>query len=57
MVYTFHSLLEYIEYVCYNFNTFVKRHRLLAERLIRQGFGYNKLCISFFNLQRGIMQS
>ena len=26
--------------------TFVKRHRLLTERLIKQGFWYNKLCNS-----------
>ena len=38
------SQLITIHRICDNFYTFVKRHRLLIERLIRQGFWYNKLC-------------
>ena len=30
------------------FQSFVIRHRLLTERLIKQGFWYSKLC-TFFN--------
>ena len=33
--------------ICENFDAFVKRHRLLTERLIRQGFWNSKLCNSF----------
>ena len=40
------SQLIRINRICDNFNTFVKRHRLLTERLIRQVFWYNKLCNS-----------
>ena len=36
-----------INRICDNFNTFVKRHRLLTERLIRQEFWFNKLGNSF----------
>ena len=41
------SQLIRINRICDNFNTFVKRHRLFTERLIRQGFWYNKLRNSF----------
>ena len=33
------SQLIRINRICENFDAFVKRHRLLTERLIRQGFG------------------
>ena len=47
------SQLIRIYRICDKFNTFVKRHRLLTERLIRQGFWYSKLCHCFQkNLQR-----
>ena len=32
--------------------SFVKRHRLLTERLIKQGFWYNKLSVSFKKFSR-----
>ena len=52
------SQLITINRICDNFNTFIKRYRLLTERLIRQGFWYNKLCeILSKSLQRGIMKS
>ena len=41
------SPLIRINRICDNFNTFIKRHRLLTERLNRQGFWYNKLCNCF----------
>ena len=41
------SQLIRINRICDKFNTFVKRHRLLTEKLIRQGFWYSKLCNSF----------
>ena len=41
------SQLIRINRICENFDAFVKRHRLLTERLIRQGFWYSKLCNSF----------
>jgi len=33
--------------ICDTYLSFVTRHRLLTERLIRQGFWYTKLCQSF----------
>ena len=33
--------------ICDKFDSFVKRHRLLTHRLIKQGFWYSKLCSSF----------
>ena len=43
-----HTISQFIgiNSICDNLNTFVKRHRLLTERMIRQGLWYNKLCIS-----------
>ena len=41
------SQLIRINRFCESFNAFAKRHRLLTERLIRQGFWYSKLCNSF----------
>ena len=41
------SQLIRINRICENVDAFVKRHRLLTERLIRQGFWYSKLCNSF----------
>ena len=43
----YNSQLIRINRICDNFNTFVKRHKLLLERLIRQRFWYIKLCNSF----------
>ena len=37
------SQLIRINRICENFNNFVKRHRLLTEKLISQGFWYSKL--------------
>ena len=37
------SQLIRINRICDRYNTFIKRHRLLTERLIRQGFWYSKL--------------
>ena len=33
--------------ICDTYLSFVTRHRLLTERLIKQGFWYTKLCQSF----------
>ena len=41
------SQLVRLSRICDTFSTFVARHRLLTERLIKQGFWYTKLCISF----------
>ena len=52
------SQLIRINRICDNFNTFVKRHRLLTERLINLGkcFGIVGYAILSKNLQTGIMQ-
>ena len=42
------SQLIRISRICDTFQSFVIRHRLLTERLIRQGFWYSKLCIYNF---------
>ena len=39
------SQLIRISRICDNYVSFVKRHRLLTERLIKQGFWYNKLSV------------
>ena len=44
------SQLIRISRICDNYVSFVKRHRLLTERLIKQGFWYNKLSISLRSL-------
>ena len=41
------SQLIKIKRICDTFQSFVIRHRLLTERLIRQGFWYSKLCTFF----------
>ena len=46
------SQLIRISRICDNYVSFVKRHRLLAERLIKQGFWYNKLSVSFKKFSR-----
>ena len=46
------SQLIRISRICDNYVSFVKRHRLLTERLIKQGFWYNKLSISFKKFSR-----
>ena len=33
--------------ICDNYSSFLLRHKLLTERLVRQGFWYNKLCIYY----------
>ena len=38
------SQLIKISRICDTFQSFVKRHRLFTERLIKQGFWYSKLC-------------
>ena len=38
--------------MCDKFASFVKRHRLLTDRLIKQGFWYSKLCSSFRKFAR-----
>ena len=38
------SQLIRISRICDTFQSFVIRHRLLTERLIKQGFWYSKLC-------------
>ena len=50
------SQLIRISRICDKFDSFVKRHRLLTDRLIKQGFWYSKLCSSFRSLQGGIVQ-
>ena len=46
------SQLIRISRICDNYVSFVKRYRLLTERLIKQGFWYNKLSISFKKFSR-----
>ena len=46
------SLLIRISRICDKFDSFVKRHRLLTDRLIKQGFWYSKLCSSFIKFAR-----
>ena len=46
------SQLIRISRICDNYVSFVKRHQLLTERLIKQGFWYNKLSISFKKFSR-----
>ena len=41
------SQLIKISRICDMFQSFVIRHRLLTERLIKQGFWYSKLCKIF----------
>ena len=41
-----------ISRICDNYVSFVKRHQLLTERLIKQGFWYNKLSVSFKKFSR-----
>ena len=41
------SQLIRISRICDTFQSFVLRHRLLTERLIKQGFWYSKLCKYF----------
>ena len=50
------SQLIRISRICDKFDSFIKRHRLLTDRLIKQGFWYSKLCSSFRSLQGGIVQ-
>ena len=38
--------------ICDNYSSFLLRHKLLTERLVRQGFWNNKLCITFKKLAR-----
>ena len=36
----------------HNYSSFLLRHKLLTERLVRQGIWYNKLCITFKKFAR-----
>ena len=48
MGYTSHSSCIRISRICDTFQSFVIRHTLLTEKLIKQGFGsYSKLCKFF----------
>ena len=47
------SQLIKVSRICDTFQCFVIRHSLLTERLIRQGFGYSKLCTFFKKFVRG----
>ena len=42
--------------ICDNYSSFLLRHKLLTGRLIRQGFWYNKLCITFKKFARRYIQ-
>ena len=42
-----HARRGLISKICDTFQSFVLRHRLLTERLIKQGFWYSKLCKYF----------
>ena len=46
------SQLIRISRICDKFASFAKRHRLLTDRLIQQGFWYSKLCSSFRKFTR-----
>ena len=43
MVCTYHSKIRICR-ICDNYSSFLLRLKLLTERLVRQGFWYNKLC-------------
>ena len=45
------SQLIRISRICDNYVSFVKRHRLLTERLIKQGFWYNKISTYVYHLR------
>ena len=42
--------------ICDTFQSFVIRHRLLTERLIRQGFWYSN-CINSVNFSRNLTET
>ena len=46
------SQLVRISRICDNYVRFVKRHQLLTKRLIKQGFWYSKLSVSFKKFSR-----
>ena len=46
------SQLVRISRICDNYVSFVKRHQLLTKRLIKQGFWYSKLSVSFKKFSR-----
>ena len=46
------SQLVRISSICDNYVSFVKRHQLLTKRLIKQGFWYSKLSVSFKKFSR-----
>ena len=47
------SQLVRMSRICDTFSTFVSRHSLLTDRLIKQGFWYSKLCTYFKKFARG----
>ena len=49
-VYT--SQLVRIGRICVDFTSFVDRHRLLTAQLIKQGFLYSKLWLTFFKFTK-----
>ena len=46
------SQLVRISRICDNYVSFLKRHQLLTKRLIKQGFWYSKLNVSFKKFSR-----
>ena len=46
------SQLIRISRICDKFDSFIKRLRLLTDRLIKQGFWYSELCSSFRKFAR-----
>ena len=46
------SQLVRVSRICDNYVSFVKRHQLLTKRLIKQGFWYSKLSVSFKKFSR-----
>ena len=47
-----HSSSGLVYRICDNYVSFVKRHQLLTKRLIKQGFWYSKLSVSFKKFSR-----
>ena len=52
MVCMYISQLIRICRICDNYSSFLLRHKLLTERLVRQGFWYNKICNTFKKFAR-----
>ena len=48
------SQLIRIGRICEDFSAFAERHYKLTSRLIKQGFWYNKLCVTFKKVSQNL---